>query len=236
MPTAVPLVEGGFLSMYGYVFQFGPVFQELPMLLDGALITLQFSVVTLLLSLIVGTLGALCRISRFRWLRVPATWYVQFIRNTPLLVQMFFIYFGFGQIHIEVPNYLAGLIGLVVNNGAYLTEIIRAGIEAIHKGQFEAGFSLGLSYPQLMRRVIFPQAFRVIYPPLCNQFVGIILWSSLVSTIAVRELSLAGKELAAETFRTFETYTVVTLIYIVMTLSISSALKLLGRRCFRRPA
>jgi polar amino acid transport system permease protein len=222
--------------MHGYVFQFRPVFQELPMLLGGALTTIQISALTLLLSLVVGTIGALCRISRFRWLRVPATWYVEFIRNTPLLVQLFFIYFGFSQINIDVPNYLAALVGLVVNNGAYLTEIIRAGIDAIHKGQFEAGFSLGLSYLQLMRYVVFPQAFRVIYPPLCNQFIGIILWSSLVSTIAVQDLALRGKELASETFRSFETYAVVTLIYVVMTLTISGILKLVGRRCFRRPA
>jgi polar amino acid transport system permease protein len=222
--------------MHGYVFQFRPVFQELPMLLGGALTTIQISALTLLLSLVVGTIGALCRISRFRWLRVPATWYVEFIRNTPLLVQLFFIYFGFSQINIDVPNYLAALVGLVVNNGAYLTEIIRAGIDAIHKGQFEAGFSLGLSYLQLMRYVVFPQAFRVIYPPLCNQFIGIILWSSLVSTIAVQDLALRGKELASETFRSFETYAVVTLIYVVMTLTISGVLKLVGRRCFRRPA
>ncbi len=222
--------------MHGYVFQFRPVFQELPFLLSGALVTIHLSILTLLLSFIVGTIGALCRLSHFRWLRTPARWYVEFIRNTPLLVQLFFIYFGFGQIQIDVSNYMAGLIGLVVNNGAYLTEIVRAGIEAIHKGQFEAGHSLGLSYPQLMRYVVFPQAFRVIYPPLCNQFIGIVLWSSLVSTIAVQDLALRGKELASETFRSFETYAVVTLIYVVMTLTISGGLKLLGRRLFRRPA
>ena len=153
-----------------------------------------------------------------------------------MLVQLFFIYFGFSQINIEVSNYMAGLIGLVVNNGAYLTEIVRAGIEAIHKGQFEAGLSLGLSFPQLMRRVVFPQAFRVIYPPLCNQFIGIILWSSLVSTIAVQDLAMRGKELASETFRSFEIYAVVTLVYVVMTLTISGCLKILGRHLFRRPA
>ncbi len=222
--------------MQGYVFQFRPVLRELPLLLEGALTTLHISVLTLLCSLIVGTAGALCRLSRFRWLSGAARWYVEFIRNTPLLVQLFFIYFGFSQIAIEVPNYMAGLIGLVVNNGAYLTEIVRAGIEAIHTGQFEAGYSLGLSFPQLMRYVVFPQAFRVIYPPLCNQFIGIILWSSLVSTIAVEDLALRGKELASTTFRSFETYAVVTLVYVVMTLSISGILKLLGRRLFRRPA
>jgi polar amino acid transport system permease protein len=222
--------------MHGYVFQFRPVFQELPLLLSGALVTLHISILTLFFSFILGTIGALCRLSRFRWLRTPATWYVEFIRNTPLLVQLFFIYFGFSQVDIQVPNYTAGLIGLVVNNGAYLTEIIRAGIEAIHKGQVEAGHSLGLSYPQLMRYVVFPQAFRVIYPPLCNQFIGIILWSSLVSTISVEDLALRGKELASTTFRSFETYTVVTLIYVVMTLIISGILKLVGRRYFRRPA
>ena len=119
---------------------------------------------------------------------------------------------------------------------AYLTEIIRTGIQAVHKGQFEAGLSLGLSFPQLMRRVIFPQAFRVIYPPLCNQFVGIILWSSLVSTIAVEDLAMRGKQLASTTFRSFETYIVLTLIYVVMTLTVSGILKLVGRRLFRRPA
>jgi polar amino acid transport system permease protein len=222
--------------MHGYVFQFRPIFQELPLLLSGALVTIHISILTLFFSFIVGTIGALCRLSRYRWLSTPAKWYVEFIRNTPLLVQLFFIYFGFSQIDIEVPNYLAGLIGLVVNNGAYLTEIVRAGIEAIHKGQFEAGLSLGLSFPQLMRYVVFPQAFRVIYPPLCNQFIGIILWSSLVSTIAVEDLALRGKELASTTFRSFETYAVVTLVYVVMTLTISGVLKVLGRRFFSRPA
>jgi polar amino acid transport system permease protein len=222
--------------MRGYVFQFGEIFRELPMLLDGALTTLHISILTLILSLVVGTVGALCRMSRVRWLRVPATWYVEVVRNTPLLVQLFFIYFGFSQIDIDVSNYTAGLIGLVVNNGAYLTEIVRAGIQAIHKGQFEAGFSLGLSFFQLMRYVVFPQAFRVIYPPLCNQFIGIILWSSLVSTISVHDLALRGKELASTTFRSFEVYTVLTLIYVVMTLTISGLLKLIGRQLFRRPA
>lgn len=222
--------------MHGYVFQFRDVFLELPLLLDGALTTLHISILTLLFSFVVGTLGALCRMSRLRWLRVPATWYVELIRNTPLLVQLFFIYFGFSQINIQVSSYMAGLIGLVVNNGAYLTEIIRAGIQAIHKGQFEAGYSLGLSFPQLMRYVVFPQAFRVIYPPMCNQFIGIILWSSLVSTISVQDLALRGKELASTTFRSFETYAVVTLIYVAMTLSISATLKLIGYRLFRRPA
>jgi polar amino acid transport system permease protein len=222
--------------MHGYVFQFRPVFQELPMLLDGALTTLHISILTLFFSFLLGTAGALCRMAHTPWLRVPATWYVEFIRNTPLLVQLFFIYFGFGQINLDVPNYLAGLIGLVLNNSAYLTEIIRAGIEAVRKGQVEAGLSLGLSYPQLLRYVIFPQAFRVIYPPLSNQFIGIILWSSLVSTIAVEDLALRGKQLASSTFRSFETYIVLTLIYVAMTLTISGVLKLLGRRLFRQPA
>jgi polar amino acid transport system permease protein len=222
--------------MHGYVFQFRPIFQELPMLLDGAVTTLHISLLTLFFSFLVGTAGALCRLSHRRWLRVPATWYVEFIRNTPLLVQLFFIYFGLSQVDIQVPNYVAGLIGLVVNNGAYLTEIIRAGIEAIRKGQIEAGLSLGLSFPQLMRHVVFPQAFRVIYPPLCNQFIGIILWSSLISTLSVEDLALKGKELASSTFRSFETYAIVTLIYVAMTLTISGMLKLLGRRLFRRPA
>lgn len=206
------------------------------MLLDGALTTLHISVLTLLFSLVVGTIGALCRMSRLPWLRVPATWYVELIRNTPLLVQLFFIYFGLSQINIDVSNYTAGLIGLVLNNGAYLTEIVRAGIQAIHKGQFEAGYSLGLSFPQLMRHVVFPQAFRVIYPPMCNQFIGIILWSSLVSTISVHDLALRGKELASTTFRSFEVYTVLTLIYVAMTLVISGLLKLIGRQLFRQPA
>lgn len=203
------------------------------MLLDGALTTVHLSLLTLLGSLVIGTLGALCRLSRVPWLRRPATWYVEAIRNTPLLVQLFFIYFGLGQVNIDVPNYLAALIGLMVNNGAYLTEIVRAGIEAVPRGQHEAARSLGLSYPQLMRHVVFPQAFRVIYPPLCNQFIGIILFSSLVSVIAVEDLALRGKMLISRTFRSFETYMVVSLMYVVMTLTISTALKLIGRRVFR---
>ena len=166
----------------------------------------------------------------------PATWYVEAVRNTPLLVQLFFIYFGLGQLSIDVPNYLAALIGLVLNNGAYLTEIVRAGIEAIPKSQHDASVSLGMSYPQRMRHVIFPQAFRVIYPPLGNQFIGIILFSSLVSVIAVEDLALRGKMIISRNFRSFETYIVVTVMYVVMTLTISVALKLLGRRMFRQVA
>jgi len=124
----------------------------------------------------------------------------------------------------------------VLNNGAYLTEIVRAGIEAIPKGQHDASVSLGMSYPQRMRHVIFPQAFRVIYPPLSNQFIGIILFSSLVSVIAVEDLALRGKMIISRNFRSFETYIVVTVMYVVMTLTISTALKLLGRRLFRQAA
>ena len=225
-PTLVP----------GYVFQFRLVFQEFPSLLEGALTTVHLSLLTLLLSLIIGTAGAMCRLSRVAWLRWPATWYVESVRNTPLLVQLFFIYFGLGELRIDVPNYLAALIGLVLNNGAYLTEIVRAGIEAIPKSQHDASVSLGMSYPQRMRHVIFPQAFRVIYPPLGNQFIGIILFSSLVSVIAVEDLALRGKMIISRNFRSFETYIVVTLMYVVMTLTISVALKLLGRRMFRQVA
>ena len=222
--------------MPGYVFQFRLVLQEYPSLLEGALLTLHLSLLTLLFSLIIGTAGAMCRLSRIVWLRQPATWYVEAVRNTPLLVQLFFIYFGLGQLSIDVPNYLAALIGLVLNNGAYLTEIVRAGIEAIPKSQHDASVSLGMSYPQRMRHVIFPQAFRVIYPPLGNQFIGIILFSSLVSVIAVEDLALRGKMIISRNFRSFETYIVVTLMYVVMTLTISVALKLLGRRMFRQVA
>jgi polar amino acid transport system permease protein len=218
----------------GYVFQFRLVFQEFPMLLEGALTTLYLSLLTLGLSLIVGTIGALCRLSSVWWLRKLATWYVEAIRNTPLLVQLFFIYFGLGQLSIDIPNYLAALIGLVVNNGAYLTEIVRAGIEAIPREQHQASLSLGMSYPQLMRHVVFPQAFRVVYPPLCNQFIGIILFSSLVSVIAVEDLALKGKMIISRNFRSFETYIVVTLMYVVMTVTISAALRLVGRQGFRR--
>ena len=222
--------------MPGYVFQFGLVFQEFPSLLGGAFTTIHLSLLTLVLSLIIGTIGAMCRLSRIAWLRRPATWYVEAIRNTPLLVQLFFIYFGLGQFSIDVPNYLAALIGLVLNNGAYLTEIVRAGIEAIPKSQHDASVSLGMSYAQRMRHVIFPQAFRVIYPPLGNQFIGIILFSSLVSVIAVEDLALRGKMIISRNFRSFETYIVVTLMYVVMTLTISIALKVLGRRMFRQAA
>ena len=196
--------------------------------------TIHLSLLTLLGSLVIGTLGAVCRLSRSRWLRRPATWYVEGIRNTPLLVQLFFIYFGLGQVSVDVPNYLAALIGLIINNGAYLTEIIRAGIEAIPKSQHDASVSLGMSYPQRLRFVIFPQAFRVIYPPLCNQLISIILFSSLVSVIAVEDLALRGKMIISRNFRSFETYIVVTAMYVVMTLGISTTLRLVGRRVFRQ--
>jgi polar amino acid transport system permease protein len=191
--------------------------------------TLRITLGAFLLALAVGISIGVLRTSRTRALRVASVIYVDTLRGIPLLVQLFFLYFGLGRI-LNLDRYLAGVIAIGVGYSAFIAETIRAGIQAIPKGQWEAARSLGLSNAQCLRHIILPQALRIVIPPILNDFVACLKDSSLVSIIGLRELTRAGREYYASTFTDFQTWTVVAILYLTMTLILSRTSAALERR------
>ena len=189
-------------------------------LLVGLWITIKISLLAGLLALVIGMLAGLGRVASNPAARNLAATYVEIIRGTPLLVQLFIFYFFVGTV-LNLSAFVAGVCALAVFTGAYVAEIIRAGIEAVPKGQMEAARSLGMSYPQAMRHVVLPQAIRTSLPPLAGQFINLIKDSSLVSVIAITDLSKAGREVVSSTFSPFEIWFTVALMYLVLTGSLS---------------
>ena len=192
------------------------VWQKFPILLDGCWITLEISFLSLLLGMVFGIAGALCRTSSFRLLQVLGFLYVWIIRGTPVLVQLFILYFALPQLGIKLSSMTAGVLGLAINTGAYITEIIRAGIQAVDKGQMEAALSLGMERHQAMRRIIGPQAVKICIPPLVNQFIINLKNSSIASLVTITELFRTGEQIIHASFRSFEVYTVIAALYLVM--------------------
>ena len=192
------------------------VFAKIPILLEGCWVTLQISFFALLLGMVFGIAGALCRISSNKVLDSGAFFYVWVIRGTPVMVQLFILYFGLPQLGIRLPSMVAGVLGLAINTGAYITEIIRAGIQAVDRGQMEAALSLGMSYRQAMRRIIGPQAVKFCIPPLVNQFIMTLKNSSIASLVTITELFRTGEQIIYTTFRSFEVYTAVAVFYLIM--------------------
>lgn len=191
---------------------------------QGVGLTLQISAWALLFSIPIGVLLGLMRISKKKILYIPATCYVEFVRGVPLLVILFWIYFVAGTF-FSLGSYWAGVAGLSLFSGAFIAEIVRAGIEAIPKGQMEAARSSGMSYMQAMRFVILPQAIRVVLPPMASQFIILIKDSSLVSVIALSELTLVAKNLITTTMRAMEIWTFVALLYFVMTFTLTRVIR-----------
>ena len=196
---------------------------------DGILSTFQVTVSSILIALVLGLFTGLGRISRITVINRIATIYVEVIRGIPLLVQLFYIYYALGQF-VAVPRLAAAIIAMSVCYGAYMGEIFRAGILSIPKGQMEAALALGLSRGQAMRRVILPQTMRLVLPPIGNEFIALLKDSSLVSILAVSDILRRGREYAATTFRYFEAYTIVALIYLVMTLFFSKLVSIMEER------
>ena len=191
---------------------------------DGVLVTFQVTVGAILLALVLGLFTGLGRLSKNRIINGAASLYVEVIRGIPLLVQIFYIYYALGRI-VHIPDIYSAVIAMAVCYGAYMGEIFRAGIQSIPRGQMEAARSLGMTHSQAMRHIIIPQAFKVVLPPIGNEFIALLKDSSLVSILAVSDLLRRGREFASESFSYFETYTVVALIYLVLTLFFS---KLIG--------
>lgn len=199
-------------------------------LLEGAVSTLRLTFFSVLIGLIIGTFVGMGRLSKYKFLNIPATVYVEFIRGTPLLVQLFIIYFGLPQLGINLPKYPAAIVALGINSGAYIAEIVRAGIQSVPKGQYEASRSLGMTHGQTMRYIILPQAFRNILPALGNEFIAMTKDSSLASIIGVTELMRTGQIVISRTFQSFSIYGGVAVIYFAMTFTMSRIVRWIEKK------
>ncbi|MCB2144959.1 MAG: amino acid ABC transporter permease [Deltaproteobacteria bacterium] len=198
-------------------------------LLKGLMVTLKVSAVSLVLSSLLGLVTAVCRLSGSFAARAVSRGYLELIRNTPLLVQLFFIYFVFSPM-VDLSRFASAVLALSLFEGAYASEIIRAGILAVPQGQWEAAESIGLGRLPTYRHVVLPQALRHMTPPLVSQAVSLIKDSALVSTIAIYDLTMKGQEIIAETYLVFELWFTIAAIYLILTLSLSLAAQAMEKR------
>lgn len=215
--------------MKSFLMQFDVVYKNLDVLLGGILVTFCFSIIGMLGGSILGVVGALCRRSKVSFLNSVSAGYVGLFRNTPLLIQLYLVYFGVPALGIPVSSWLAATVTLILNSGAYLTEIIRGGMEGIHKNEIDAGLALGMSRFQVLLNVIIPRLFRIIYPSFCNQFILIILSSSLLSMIAVRELFGRARAIAEVTFMAVPIYTATMVFYVLISIAATYLLAVTGK-------
>lgn len=214
---ALPLKDPG---TYGRVLTFIP---------DGILVTFEVTILSISLALVIGLLTGLGRISKNRFINLVASLYVEVVRGVPLLVQLFYIYFALGRF-VRVPDIMAAVIAMSFCYGAYMGEVFRAGIKSIDFGQSEAALSQGFNQAQTMRYVILPQAWRTILPPVGNEFIALLKDTSLVSILAVSDILRRGREYAAESFNYFETYTMIALVYLLITLILSKIISIMEQR------
>lgn len=214
---------------------FDTIWQSLPALLEGAKLTLLITAISAALGMIGGSLIGIACLSPSRFLRILTRAYIEFFRGTPLLVQIFWIYFGFpalarsAGLPLKLDPLPAAVLALSLNAAAYIAEIVRGAIQSIELGQREASESLGLSAVQSMQYVIFPQAFRRMLPPLSNQFASMLKDTSLAAVISVTELFRQGQQIVARTYQAFEVYTAVAIIYLALTLLSSVLFGMLER-------
>jgi polar amino acid transport system permease protein len=225
--------DGGLLSAWNISF-FGavgllillpilspnPYLRILAFVPDGLVATFTVTIVSIVFALIIGLFAGLGRISQNKVINRISTVYVEIIRGIPLLVQLFYIYYALGPV-LKMQGPPAAILAMSICYGAYMAEIFRAGIQAIPKGQMEAALALGMSRSMAMRKIIIPQTVRIILPPIGNEFIALLKDSSLVSILAVSDLLRRGREYASTSFRYFESYTVIALIYLVLTLFFS---------------
>jgi polar amino acid transport system permease protein len=217
-----------------YVFQWDIIFRNYDLFLKGIWLTVRLAGTATFFGLLIGIVGAGCKSFRIVPFNRIVAIYVEIIRNTPFIVQLFFIFFGISSLGWRMSAGQAALIALTANLGAYATEIVRAGIETIHRSQIEAGYSLGLSTLQVFRHVILFPALKIIYPALSSQFILLLLGSSIVSQISAEELSFTANFLQSRTFRSFEIYFAVTLMYLVLSLMFRGAFYSIYSFVFRK--
>ena len=212
-------------------FDFSLVVNALPLLLEGAFVTIKITALSVMFGIIIGLFAGIARISSFWPVRALAAVYVDFIRGTPLLVQIYLMYFALPVVTgMRIDPFFAAITACSVNSGAYVAEIFRAGIQAVDEGQMEAGRSLGMTWTQTMRYIIIPQAFKQVIPPLGNEFIALLKDSSLVSVIGFEELTRRGQLVIARTYGSLEIWVSVAILYLIMTLTISRFVAYLERR------
>ena len=217
-----------------YSFDFSAPLAYWPDLLAGAWTTLTLSLASTFFGFILGVFCALATTGRARWAARVATVYIELIRNTPLLVQVFIVYFGLSSLGFQVGAFTAATVALVVNVGAYTSEIVRAGIESIPKAQLEAADCLGLSRWQMLRHVVLPPAIERVFPALTSQYVLLMLASSICSQISAEELTAVANRIQSDTFRSVETYVLVAVAYLFMSLVMRGIFWLVAMVAFPR--
>jgi polar amino acid transport system permease protein len=217
-----------------YQFDFAAVLAQWPLLLEGAWVTVQLSFLATVIGFVLGALCAVGRNSKVGWLRWGVSAYVEAIRNTPLLIQSYFLIFGLSSIGITMPIMVGATLALVINIGAYTCEIIRAGIESIHRGQLEAADCLGMSPVQVFWHVILRPAVERVYPSLTSQFVLLMLASSIMSSIGAEELLGIANRIQSDTFRNFEIFIVLWVVYLALSYMMRAGFWLLGQFVFTR--
>ncbi len=199
-------------------------------LIDGFLNTLFSSIIALFFSLIIGTLMAILQLSKNKWVSGLANAYVEFFKNIPLLIIVMFFYVVVPLYWFSINGFTAGTIGLTIYTSAFIAETVRAGIMGVPKGQTEAGLSTGLTQNETMRYIVLPQAFKIVIPPLGNQFINLVKNSSVLAMVTGLDLMYQGDLIASETFNTFDTYILIGLIYLIITLPLTYLMGYIERR------
>lgn len=215
-----------------YQLQFAELLPYWDILLRGLIFTIVLTVVSTVAGVAVGTAGAAARTFGPKWLDPVVAAYVEIIRNTPFIVQLFFIFFGLPAAGVKLNETTAAFLAMVVNLGAYSTEIIRAGIEAVPKGHLEAGASLAMNRAQILRHVVLKQAFQKVYPALASQIIIVMLGSAVVSQISAEDLTYAANYIQSRNFRAFEVYFVVALLYLLLAIAARALLRGVGKLIF----
>lgn len=218
-----------------YRLDFTVVIERFPELMVGAAATLGLASAGIVLALVLGVAGAVMRQSMHRPVRLVVRAFVELIRNTPFLVQIFFLFFALPFAGVRLNPTTTAIIALGINGGAYSIEIIRGGIESIHRGQTEAGLALGLSKIDVFRFIVLRPALRAIYPALTSQFILLTLTSSVCASIAAFELTSVAQKVEADTFRSFEVYFTITAIYLALSWMLMTLFGFIGRRAFAYP-
>ena len=216
-----------------YKLKFGELLPYWDVLLWGLVFTLVLTAVSTVAGVVVGTAGASARTFGPKWLGRLVGAYVELIRNTPFIVQLFFIFFGLPAAGLKLDESTAAFLAMTINLGAYSTEIIRAGIEAVPKGHIEAGVSLAMTKWQVLRYIILKQAFQKVYPALSSQIIIVMLGSAVVSQISAQDLTYAANLVASRNFRNFEVYLLVALTYLLLAMLMRALLRGLGARLFK---
>ena len=211
------------------VLQWQVIADWAPELGAAALLTLQITALSFVLALVVGTVVGVAR-SRTHWLGRVLALYVELFRGTPLLVQLFFIYYGLAQVGVVMPSMVAAVLGLGLNSGAYVSEIVRGALAGIDRGQYDAAHALGMSWHSTLSWVVMPQALRTATPPLVNSIAGMLKDTSLVSLLAITEMMNIANQIYTRTFRAFEIFAVIAVLYLAMTLVFSVASRVLEKR------